>query len=429
MRASLEGEPKLQNVWVMGEVSNLRPSQQGHLYFTLKDERSSLRCVIWSSALKGRKVAFKDGERVLAFGSVGIYERGGEYNLVVSDFAPYGAGLLAAKIEELKRKLHAEGLFDASRKIPLPPFPLKVAVITSPTTAALQDVIKVWRRRAPFLEVVVFPAVVQGDTAPPSIISALANAHRVPGVDLIVVVRGGGSIEDLWCFNDETLARAIAKRRIPVLTGIGHEIDTTIADLVADRSAPTPSAAAEVATPDFAEIRGDVEASSRYLADLAVRNWRQMSERLAIISRNRVLVRVRDAVDDYARRIESHKRSLSASPVRYVVSRADNLTRAFSSVLIRRVLDRIGQASRTVDDWAEAIANLPRERLEGHTRALVLVQAKLDGVDPNLTLKRGYTLTFHGADERLASRAAQVQPGEKMRVKFFDGEVGGKADE
>src|SRR5487761_1963218 len=239
LKQLIEGSDVLSDIWVQGEISNYSRSSLGHRYFSLKDERS----VLFSRSMPG--VELHEGDRVCARGSVGVYLQRGELQFVCTFVRPEGVGILAAKYEELKRRLEEEGLFDPGRKRPLPRFPLRIGVVTSPAGAALQDIRNVLSRRWPLATLILAPALVQGGNAPPQIVAALKSLANEPGLDLAIVARGGGSAEDLWAFNDESVARAIFGFPVPVVSGVGHETDETITDLVADLRAPTPSAAAE----------------------------------------------------------------------------------------------------------------------------------------------------------------------------------------
>ncbi len=270
IKSSLEDQ--FPTVWVEGEISNLRTPSSGHAYFTLKDDSAQLRCVLFRG--RGRRVAFQpeDGMQVLAFGGLDVYLARGEYQLVVELLEPKGVGALQLAFEQLKRRLEAEGLFDAARKRPLPPFPRTIGIVTSPTGAAIRDILHVIARRFADLRIVVCPVRVQGEEAPAEIVRAIA-APRRSRLDVVIVGRGGGSIEDLWAFNDERVARAIAACRVPVISAVGHETDFTIADFVADLRAPTPSAAAELVVREkLAVLRALCDINAR-----SARRWPSIS--------------------------------------------------------------------------------------------------------------------------------------------------------
>ena len=257
----LESDPILSDVWVQGEIANLARPASGHIYFTLKDANSTLRCVAWKPTAMRLQGMLQSGAQIEAHGYIGLYEQGGQYQLYVDAVRLTGEGALYQEYLRLKAKLEAEGLFDAARKRPLPEIPRTIGIVTSATGAALQDILNVLRRRFPLVEVILSPCAVQGEAAPAEIVSALQRLNEQAQAELILVARGGGSMEDLWAFNDERVVRAIAASAIPVITGIGHEVDFTLADFAADLRAPTPTAAAELAVPDREELKGLVQSA------------------------------------------------------------------------------------------------------------------------------------------------------------------------
>ncbi|MGB7082357.1 MAG: exodeoxyribonuclease VII large subunit, partial [Candidatus Acidiferrales bacterium] len=259
-------EAEFPDVWVEGEISNFRAAQSGHLYFTLKDEKAQIRCVCFRDQVRGLRFRPEDGLKVTVRGGVSVYESRGEYQIYVSHVEPVGLGALQLAFEQLKKKLEAEGLFDAERKKPLPALPRRIGIVSSPQGAAIRDIVRVLRRRFPNLHVMLFPVKVQGDGAAEEIVRAIRHFNRAEMVDVMIVARGGGSLEDLWAFNEEIVARAIAASEIPIITGIGHETDTTIADFAADMRAPTPSAAAEIVVRTRAEFEKHIVECTRELA-------------------------------------------------------------------------------------------------------------------------------------------------------------------
>ena len=281
VKSLLDGDYALQDLWVEGEVSNFKVTASGHAYFTLKDSEASLRCVMWRSDVRRQDMLPQDGQSVLAHGRVSVYEVAGAYQLYVDHLQPVGLGRLYLEFEALKQRLAEEGLFDPAQKRPLPPFPQRVGVVTSPTAAALRDILNVLARRYPLVQVVLSPTLVQGDQAPPQIVTAIQALNDLANIDLIIVARGGGSLEELWAFNDERVARAIAASRVPVISGVGHEVDFTIADFAADVRAPTPSAAAELAVPEG--VRDDHHAAGVHPSGWQVFVRQHPSQRLALV--------------------------------------------------------------------------------------------------------------------------------------------------
>lgn len=311
-----ERDELLRDVWVSGEVSNWKRAASGHVYFRLKDSGATLSAVMWKGSAQAHSWLPRDGDQVLAHGYVGVYPEGGAYQLYANILRPAGKGQLYARYEELKQKLEAAGLFDAERKRALPARPRRLGIVTSPDAAALRDILRVLSARWPLVEVIVFPCLVQGNEAALQIATAIAAANRysaeVTPIDTLIVARGGGSIEDLWCFNDERVALAIFASDLPVVSGVGHETDFTIADFVADLRAPTPSAAAAAATPDRAEWLGQLAAIDQALTQrasdrLAHERWHlaQMQARLGRTHPGRQLDRQMQSLDDRTRRLHA----------------------------------------------------------------------------------------------------------------------------
>jgi exodeoxyribonuclease VII large subunit len=366
----------LQDLWLEGEVSNYSRATSGHVYFTLKDEEAQIRCVMWRSQVERQAYLPQNGEAIIAHGRISVYEAGGQYQLYVDDIQPAGAGLLYLQFEALKERLAAEGLFDAERKRPLPPFPQRLGVVTSPTAAVLRDIVNVLRRRYPLVEVVLSPTLVQGDEAPSQIVAAIEALNEYTDVDAIIVARGGGSLEDLWAFNDERVARAIYASQVPIVTGVGHETDFTIADFVADVRAPTPSAAAEVAVPDRQELRGAVE------------SWQG---RLAQLMRGR---------------IEEERRTLQYR---------EQVLRRFSPQA------RIDSYRQRIDDLIHsALADL-RHRLALARERLRTLDSQLQTLSPLATLERGYAIARHLDTGKVVRSVAQVVAGDRLEVRVSDG--------
>ncbi|MGW8318297.1 MAG: exodeoxyribonuclease VII large subunit [Candidatus Promineifilaceae bacterium] len=373
---------RLQDVRVAGEISNFAQARSGHLYFTLKDERAQLRCVMWRTVAERLVVVPSDGDAVIAEGRVSVYEAGGQYQLYVERLEPAGRGDLALAFERLRDHLAAEGLFDQSHKKPIVTIPRKIGIVTSADAAALRDILNVLRRRWPAVRVLVAPTLVQGRDAPPQIVKALQWLDGRNDIDTIIVARGGGSMEDLWAFNDERVGRAIFAARHPVIVGVGHETDFTIADFVADLRAPTPSAAAELAVPDREEM-------AAYLAGLA------SSLGTGFMSQ----VRSRQAM------IVGLARSLyHLSPRRGLDSSRQRLDSA------------MGRLDRTMAWYLE----------RGKSR-LALARTGLMAVSPRSTLARGYAIVRRD-DGPVVKRVEDVEKGDVLRVEVSDGEFGAVVD-
>jgi exodeoxyribonuclease VII large subunit len=304
MRIKAKLEDQFPAVWVEGEISNLRTPSSGHAYFTLKDDGAQLRCVLFRG--RGRRVAFQpeDGMQVLAFGGLDVYIARGEYQLVVELLEPKGVGALQLAFEQLKRKLAGEGLFEEARKRPLPSFPRTIGIVTSPTGAAIRDMLHVIGRRFADLRILITPVRVQGEEAPGEIVAALRDLQAVEDLDVIIVGRGGGSIEDLWAFNDERVARAIAACRVPVISAVGHETDFTIADFVADLRAPTPSAAAELVVREKLQVARALATLYENLKQAMADRLERERERVEALGKRRVLTDAARALRDLYRRVD-----------------------------------------------------------------------------------------------------------------------------
>ncbi len=373
LKEVIEGSELFSDIWLQAEVSNYTRSQAGHRYFSLKDPNALIRSVLFRGDLPN--LDLKDGDRVLAHGRVGIYPQRGELQFKCDFIRPEGIGLLAAKYEELKQRLEAEGLFDPGRKRPLPQFPRTIGIVTSPTGAAIQDIKKVLSHRWPLATLVLAPALVHGESAPGQIVGALRRLSREPALDLAIVARGGGSMEDLWAFNDERVARAIFGFPVPVVSGVGHETDETIADLVADLRAATPSNAAERSTPDIHQLDRTL-----YGIDRAMRSC------------------AHDAIAEQASAIES---------LLYRLERA---------------LPDIPGRARDVNDLLRHLtASLERAYSNDRAR-FEYARARIATLDPRATLSRGFAIVQHASGKRVVVNSIKkVKPGERLVISVSDG--------
>ncbi len=400
-------ETKFGAVWVQGEVSNYKLHPSGHQYFTLKDARAQIACVIFRNTMAPLRQPLADGAQVQVYGNVSVFEARGQYQISVQIIQPRGLGVLQAKFEALKRKLDAEGLFDPARKRALPRFPKRIGIVTSPSGAAIRDILNVLRRRAPWLSILISPVRVQGSGAAQEIAVAIRelakpNEHFA-AVDLIVVTRGGGSMEDLWEFNEEIVARTIADLSVPVVSAIGHEIDFTICDFVADLRAPTPSAAAELIVPDIVDLRRQMDASARGLGREVINRMRDAQQRL---DHAREILRrsLAHKIDNYRRGLSHALATLQArSPVR--------------ELMFRR--NRFG-------DLRRRFTELPGRALENARHRFQKIEGILRVLGPEATLRRGYSITKNERGELIRTVAA-VHPKMKIRTRVSDGEFESEA--
>ncbi|PYJ12500.1 MAG: exodeoxyribonuclease VII large subunit [Verrucomicrobia bacterium] len=397
-------ETKFGAVWVQGEISNYKLYPSGHQYFTLKDQRAQIGCVIWRDTMAPLRQPLADGAQVQVYGTVTVFEARGQYQLNVQILQPRGMGLLQAKFEALKRKLEAEGLFAAERKRSLPKFPRRIGIVTSPSGAAIRDMLNVLRRRAPWLQILINPVRVQGSGAAQEIAVAIrelaASNEAFAPVDLIVVTRGGGSIEDLWEFNEEIVARAIFNSAVPIVSAVGHEIDFTICDFVADLRAPTPSAAAELIVPDITDLQRQIDGCTRALARQLLNRVREAQQRLdhARETLQRCLAHM---IDSYKRSLLHIAAALQArSPARELMMRCN----------------RFGDLHRR-------LIACPGHLLENAKHRFQRIEGILRVLGPDATLRRGYSITTNERGKIIRTIAA-VRPKMKIRTRVSDGEFG-----
>jgi exodeoxyribonuclease VII large subunit len=375
LRDLLESEENLQDLWVEGEVSNLSRPASGHLYFTLKDRNAALRCVMWRNAVMQQAYLPRDGDAIEIHGSISIYEASGNYQLYGDLIRPAGEGALYQEFLRLKAQLEAEGLFDPQRKSSIPIWPQTIGIVTSPTGAALRDMLDTIQRRFPPIKIILSPTPVQGDQAPQGILSALQTLNQVVKPDLILLARGGGSIEDLMAFNDEQVARAIANSPTPIITGIGHETDFTIADFAADLRAPTPTAAAELATPNQAELRESLSELSKSIHQLTMN---------------------------------------------YLFTQRRWLEGQQNRLQLRTPLAQIHRGQQRLDELNARAGRSLVHTIEINRTHLVGLELRLNALSPRAVLARGYSIVTQ-VDGSLVRSTKQVQPADDLQVQVSDG--------
>jgi exodeoxyribonuclease VII large subunit len=376
LRQLLDGDPDLQGIWVQGEISNLSRPSSGHMYFTLKDSGAALRCVMWKGDVSRLGFTLQDGTAIEAHGNLGIYEVAGQYQLYADSLRPLGEGALYQEFLRLKTLLEAEGLFDGTRKRPIPVSPRRIGIVTSPTGAALLDILNTLQRRMPLAEVILAPTPVQGEDAPQALVLAILTLNRVAAPDVILLARGGGSIEDLWAFNDERVVRAVAGSQAPVITGVGHETDITLVDFAADLRAPTPTAAAELATAiTVLDLRQKLVEAEQFLAG----------------SMAALIVRQRTLMEGFLNGLRFY------SPLR-----------------------RIFSDKQQVDELNRRTNAAQNHRLELASTWLKGLDNRLSALSPLAVLERGYALVMK---ERLVvSSTTQVEAGDGLHIRLRDGE-------
>lgn len=376
IKAVMDNTPVLQSIWIKGEISNFKLHSSGHIYLTLKDEGSVLKAVMFRGAASTLRFKPGDGTKVLARGRISVYEAGGQYQLYIEEMEAEGMGDLYKKFEELKRKLGEEGLFDEDRKKPIPRFPETIGIVTSPTGAAIRDMINVLRRRCPMVKVIIYPCLVQGESAAESIAAGIKYFNEKKPVDVIIAGRGGGSIEDLWAFNEEVTARAVALSHIPVISAVGHEVDFTICDFVSDLRAPTPSAAAELAVPDMLELSKIVDSTRG---------------RMATLLKNK---------------LDSQERHLSLLTGRSSLTQFD-----------KALLDR----GQTVDLLLDRCTLAYKNTASVKEKQFTALCGKLSALSPLNVFERGYSHATK--DGKTLSKISDVNDGDDIVLRLTDGEI------
>jgi exodeoxyribonuclease VII large subunit len=369
-------ESELPAVWVVGEISNYKVHSSGHTYFTLKDDNAQIRCVLFSGNARRLSFSFEDGLKVYARGRLSVYEKQGLYEIIVDTMMPLGKGELYLAFNKLKEKLAKEGVFDAERKKTLPRFPSKLAVVTSPTGAAVRDVIRVATGIHAGIEIVVYPVRVQGEGAAEEIAEAIAALNRIGQFDVIVLARGGGSLEDLWAFNEEVVARAISVSEIPIVSAVGHEIDFTIADFTADARAPTPSAAPTLVLADYVDVMAKLDSLMQKAGSAVLRRTQRYHDLLA--------------------GLRSHYG-------------------------LRRIKDRLVGSMRDIDEAVARAERSIRVKVDSETAMIATLSAKIEALSPFATLDRGYSICFGERTGRVVRSYEEIKRGDRLRIRFATG--------
>ena len=413
-------------VWIEGEVSNFFSAASGHWYFSLKDESSEIRCAMFSN--KNLQISFepKDGDHLVVNGTLSIFEGRGQYQLIVEHVELAGEGALLRAFEELKKKLHSEGLFDDSLKKELPPYPKKIAVVTSPDGAVIQDIINVLDRRSPFFNLVVVPTLVQGDKAAPQISRAINKASKLKNIGLIILARGGGSIEDLWAFNSEEVARTITKCSIPIISAIGHETDFTIADFVADLRAPTPSIAAEIVSQSYSELN---ETFDNYY-DYLTAGFGSFLEYQRLRFEN-LINRIRhpgDKLREIGQKVDYIETNLVRNIYDHIHSLQNNFKLNEQAFTQNSPVHKIKEVKLHLQNTSKDLLNTFKAKTERKNNILGELVATLQAVSPLSVLARGYSIISTEPDGQILSSASQVKIGQKISAVLNEGKIKAKVE-
>lgn len=398
IKYKIDNDVNLGQVFIKGEISNFKAHSRGHYYFTLKDETSRINAIMFASQTKTLKFMPEDGMKVLVTGKISVYEATGGYQIYVSDMIEDGVGNLYVAYEQLKKKLEKEGLFDTSKKKKIPRIPTKIGVITAPTGAAIRDILSTIKRRFPLTEVLLFPALVQGKEAASSIVSQIKNAENYD-IDTLIVGRGGGSIEDMWCFNEEEVAYAIYNCKIPVISAVGHEIDFTIADFVADLRAPTPTGAAELAVPNEKDVL-------EYINQLKIRSQKVASNKIEFLNQ-----KLKEITNKYIL-----KNPISIYEVKEQQFDAIIEKLKFNIVNLYNLKEK-----RYLNIKSSYIFKNPEKLIEKNTNKYLQILSKLETLSPLLTIKRGYSITKK--DGKVVTSCNDLKKDDKITIELKDGTV------
>lgn len=419
IKGTLERFPRL---YVVGEISNFKRAGSGHWYFSMKDAKSQVRCNMWRSYAS--KVPFqpKDGTQVLVAGTLNVYEPRGEYSLVVESMEELGKGRLRQAFEQLKAQLQAEGLFDPKHKKPLPLLPRKIGVVTSPTGAAIRDILRVLHHRFAGVQVLIFPARVQGEGAAEEIALGIGWLDAMGDCDLIIAGRGGGSEEDLWCFNEEIVARAIFRAQTPIISAVGHEVDFTIADFVADVRAATPSNAAELAIRSLLEYKQRLTMHLRSMERSMQRILLRLKNRINISESHPIFVRVRNRLNDVARRLHEAEFRMERSTTGKLSRAQMRLMQASQKLRVEKLKTRTSEIRARLERDTTQLDNLMRAQLEAATVQVATLTHRLEDLSPLKVLNRGYAAVY-SSKNKLVRSPDDVQFGEVLRVRLAGGEL------
>jgi exodeoxyribonuclease VII large subunit len=416
-------EQGMARLWIEGEISNLSRPASGHIYLTLKDDTAQVSTAWFRQRQRGPAVGFKNGDRVLAFGRVSIYEARGNYQLIIEELEPAGEGVLKRRFDALKLKLANEGLFDDDRKRVLPALPNRIGIITSPSGAAVRDILSILKRRFPAVPVIIYPAAVQGDAAPGELIAALSTAISRDECDVLIMGRGGGSLEDLWAFNDEQLARAIVDCPIPIVSAVGHEVDFTIADFVADVRAATPSGAAEIVVPNQDDWLRHIAVFATRIARVGQRaledraqelDW--LGKRLLAGSPAATLRRQRDSLRENNGRLRSAMRQQLLQQTNRLQETRSELMQLSPALLVQRSIGRLATLR-------QRLSGTVQNTLSDTSHKIALLGRALNSVSPLATLDRGYAIVKREDDGKVVMRATDLKSGDDIRAHLASGEL------
>lgn len=418
----MESDGRLQDVWLKGEISNFKRHSRGHLYLTIKDKTARIRAVMFVGNARNLTFEPEDGMKVLVQGSISLYEPYGEYQIYIREMEQDGLGRLYLAFEALKKKLQEAGMFDPERKRPLPEVPYEIGIITSPTGAAIRDLFTTIKRRFPAARLTVFPVLVQGADAAPSIAQAIRQANRMKGMDVLIVGRGGGSIEDLWAFNEEIVAEAIFQSRLPVISAVGHETDFTIADFVADRRAPTPTAAGEFVVPDVRELVRRIDNLSGGLAQSMDGRLIREKDRLKRINQSYAFKYPGQLILQKEQERDQMTELLRKAAKRLVGGKGDRLSLTDRLLSKNRPAALLDRSEKTLQDRTHRLIRSFNSFIKGKDAGFERLTLQLNALSPLKIMARGYNLAFD-QQEHLVKSVKEVSPGDPLTVQMHDGRI------
>jgi len=421
IKRKFEVDPHLQDLWIKGEISNFTFHSRGHMYFTLKDENARIQAVMFAGY--NRYLAFKpeNGMKVLVRGEISVYEPSGNYQIYVKEMQPEGIGNLYLAYEQLKKRLEEEGLFAHDHKKPIPKFPRYVGVITSPTGAAIRDIITTIRRRYPIVKLILFPTLVQGEHAAPSIVRSIEKANELGCLDVLIVGRGGGSIEELWAFNEESVARAIFSSRVPIISAVGHETDFTIADFVADLRAPTPTGAAELAVPHLTEVLERIGQRRVRLIRAMKEKMAYESERLKRVQKSYVFRNPGKQYEQKEQQLDILMERLQRQATRLIEQKHERWMQAYVLLQKHQPSEKVAKAREKQQMLAKLLEREIHSILKQKQMAFTSLLSKLHALSPLKIMERGYSLIYK--EKQLVKSIHQLQPGDSIKIRLQDGNL------
>ncbi|MBI5417039.1 exodeoxyribonuclease VII large subunit [Candidatus Poribacteria bacterium] len=416
-------ETRFANVWLEGEISTLRRPGSGHIYFTLKDEISQIKAVIFKYNNQRLRFELEDGLKIVGFGTVGVYEKRGEYQIILEVIEPLGLGALQLAFEKLKKKLEAEGLFANERKRPIPLFPKKIGIVTSPTGAVVRDILNIINRRFCNVHIIIYPVRVQGEGSAQEISDAIREFNKFEDIDVMIIGRGGGSLEDLWAFNEEIVARAIYESKIPIISAVGHEIDFTIADFVADLRAPTPSAAAELVVQNKSNIENTIKIHIERIVSSIKNTLSNLKNKTDYLTESNCFIKPEEIVQQKSQMVDEYHDRINELILNMYKNKTDKIDVLYNSIIHLGPFNKITQLREKAGSQEHRLISGIINSINRIKADMNVFIAKLDILSPLAILSRGYSITFTLPDKKLLIKSTETSPGKELEIKLAEGEI------